>query len=172
MSNGPQKGGGQQKRPLYMQYPTGSCWDFTLSSEEQISGTVYCTDEFSETVVIQKPLVHTTLATEVRILSANAIVEATKAKPSEADGGSQDHQASFLFQPLPKIQKKALEERERRALRLAEESFRHINQKVRCVLANIIFFALTSELSFDEKNKCFVHLTYLPSCRVTDGCLL
>lgn len=35
-----------------------------------------------------------------------------------------------LTMPLPNVSRKALEERERRALRLAEESFSHINQKV------------------------------------------
>ena len=32
--------------------------------------------------------------------------------------------------PLPNVSRKALEERERRAVRLAEESFSHVNQKV------------------------------------------
>lgn len=127
------------KEPLlYLQYPVGSTWDFTLSTDERIAGaTVYCTDEVSDTVMIQKALAHTTLATEVRILQSSHIVQATKAaettgSSSRAVGGESSVEASsFLFQPLPKIQKKALEERERRAIRLAEDSFRHINQKVR-----------------------------------------
>ena len=35
--------------------------------------------------------------------------------------------------PLPNVAKKVLEERERRAIRLAEESFSHINQRVRFI---------------------------------------
>jgi hypothetical protein len=140
------------KEPLYLQYPVGSTWDFTLSTEERVVGaTVYCTDEVSETVMIQKALTHTTLATEVRIVQASHIVLATKCCAGGGDGGaeattgssgnsraaglgggeSSADVSSFLSQPLPKIQKKVLEERERRAVRLAEESFRHINQKVR-----------------------------------------
>jgi hypothetical protein len=44
--------------------------------------------------------------------------------------------------PLPKIQKKALEERERKALKLAEEKVRQINQKVRRCdqKARVLFF--------------------------------
>lgn len=37
-----------------------------------------------------------------------------------------------LTLPLPNVSRKALEERERRAMRIAEESFGHINQRVRC----------------------------------------
>jgi hypothetical protein len=123
------------KEPLFLQYPVGSTWDFTLSTDERILGaTVYCTDEVSDTVMIQKALTHTTLATEVRIVQSSHIVQATRqaADTGESSSSSADTSSSFLNQPLPKIQKKALEERERRAVRLAEESFRHINQKV-CV---------------------------------------
>jgi hypothetical protein len=150
------------KDPLYLQYPVGSTWDFTLSTEEKVIGaTVYCTDEVSETVMIQKALTHTTLATEVRIVQASHIVLATKCGDgdvAEATTGSSsnnnnraaglgggessssaDVMSSFLSQPLPKIQKKALEERERRAVRLAEESFRHINQKVRVIVFYMFF---------------------------------
>jgi hypothetical protein len=126
------------KEPLFLQYPVGSTWDFTLSTDERIVGaTVYCTDEVSDTVMIQKALAHTTLATEVRIVQSSHIVQATKQQPrADSTGESSADMSSFLNQPLPKIQKKALEERERRAVRLAEESFRHINQKVR------VFFSL------------------------------
>jgi hypothetical protein len=47
-------------------------------------------------------------------------------------------QVAPLSQPLPKIQKKALEEKERRAIRLAEESFKHINQKVRVFVSCLV----------------------------------
>ena len=42
--------------------------------------------------------------------------------------------------PLPNVSKKALEEREKRAIRLAEESFGHINQKVMFNLYIVVIF--------------------------------
>jgi hypothetical protein len=112
---------------LVVQYPVNSAWEFTLlPNQETITGRVYCTDETSQIVVLQKALVHTTLASEIQMVNVASIVQA-KALPDNAE----TQQVAPLSQPLPKIQKKALEERERRAVRLAEESFQHINQKVR-----------------------------------------
>ena len=134
-SGGPSNTGGKQ--PLYLQYPVGSTWDFTLKSGDDnvIAGaTVYCTDEVSDTVMVQKALTHTTLATEVRILQSSHILKAIRSATKD-DGESSTLEAAILSQPLPKIQKKALEDRERRAIRLAEDSFRHINQKVSALCA-------------------------------------
>lgn len=97
-----------------------------------MTGTVYCTDEVSNTVFIQKNLTHTTLATELRVLHAAQIARSKSVAPPEGDDGE-----SSALGSLPKVQKKALEEREKRAIRMAEESFRHINEKVR--LDNLIF---------------------------------
>lgn len=113
----------QQQQPLYLQYPANSSWEIDLSTGETVSGTVYCTDEVSNTVFLQKNLTHTTLATELRVVHASQIAR-SKSVPAE------DGESSTLGS-LPKVQKKALEEREKRAIRMAEESFRHINEKVR-----------------------------------------
>lgn len=109
------------------QYPVNTLWELTLPNEEVVSGRVYCTDEVSQTIVLQKSLVHTTLASEIRIVQASSIVSA---KPQPETTSSEGDTGIPLSRPLPKIQKKTLEDRERKALRLAEESFRHINQKV------------------------------------------
>lgn len=113
---------------LAEQYPINTLWEMTLENEETVSGRVYCTDDFSQSVVLQKPLSHTTLASEVRIVHASSVIRANRLSESSTDSNSP---ATPLSKPLPKIHKKALDERERKALRQAEESFKHINQKVR-----------------------------------------
>ena len=110
---------------LDTRFPVNSCWELTLENQETVSGCVYCTDEGSQTVVLQKPLVHTTLASEVRLVNALSIVRAVSKQDDAAAAAMPP-----LSTPLAKVQKKALEERERKAIKLAEESFRHINQKV------------------------------------------
>jgi hypothetical protein len=120
-------GQGAKKQPLVVQYPVNSVWEFTMQpNQEIISGRIYCTDETSQIVVLQKALVHTTLACEIQMVNVASIVQAKSLPDNE-----ETQQVAPLSQPLPKIQKKALEERERRAIRLAEDSFKHINQKVR-----------------------------------------
>ena len=48
-----------------------------------------------------------------------------------SDNTENDRYSSYVeITPLPVVSKKTLEEREKRAFRLAEESFAHINQKV------------------------------------------
>jgi hypothetical protein len=113
---------------LAQRFPVNSIQEITLTSGESISGRVYCTDEMSGSIVLQKALVHTTLASEIRIISVDYITKSVELKEESNPG----HVKPIpLNNALPKIQKKALEERERRAIRLAEESLRHINDKVR-----------------------------------------
>jgi transposase-like protein len=113
------------------QYPVNTLWEMTLENGEVVSGSVYCTDEFSQSVVIQKQLVHTTLASQLHVVNAAAVTKALR--QAEEEGGDGD-KGIPLSRPLLKVHKKVLEERERKALRQAEESFRHINQKVRQML--------------------------------------
>jgi hypothetical protein len=113
---------------LAQRFPVNSIQEITLTSGESISGRVYCTDEMSGSIVLQNALVHTTLASEIRIISVDYITKSVELKEESNPG----HVKPIpLNNALPKIQKKALEERERRAIRLAEESLRHINDKVR-----------------------------------------
>ena len=113
---------------LAQRFPVNSLQELTLSNGESVSGRVYCTDELTGSIVLQKALVHTTLAAEIRIVTVESVTKSVILP--------EDSQGTFvaptpLTQPLPKVQKKALEEREQRAVRLAEERLRHINQKVR-----------------------------------------
>jgi hypothetical protein len=117
------------KAPLSLRYPTNSTWEFTLHPNGDIAdGTVYCTDETSQMIVLQKSLVHTTLTFEVRMVQV-ASIKNEKLVSSSAENSAKGGDES-LSKPLPVVDKKVLEEREKRALRLAEESFRHINQNV------------------------------------------
>jgi hypothetical protein len=109
-------------------YPVNTLWEMTLENGDAVTGRVYCTDEFSRSVVLHRALAHTTLASEVRIVNAAAV---RAARRIDEPGGGEGIDVIPLSRPLPKIHKKVLEERERKALKLAEESFRHINQKVR-----------------------------------------
>jgi len=115
---------------LAERYPVNTLWEMTLENQETVSGRVYCTDDFSQSVVLQKPLVHTTLAADVRIVHASSIVKAERLEENEPQQSSSDAGIP-LSRPLPRIHKKTLEDREKKAIRQAEESFKHINQKVR-----------------------------------------
>lgn len=121
---------------LETRFPVHSAWKFTLSpSDETVRGRIYCTDEASQMVALQTALTHTTLATDMRIIHAASIAKAVEIKKTaEKNGEEEDDEDEIslpVTTPLPKVQKKALEDRERKAVRLAEESLRHINQKVR-----------------------------------------
>lgn len=123
---------------LSVRYPVNSTWEFTLQipeHEEIVSGDVYCTDEISQTIVLQKPLVHTTTSFEIRMVQVPSIKKEKLIRSSAENNNANnsdvnDLTVSGLSTPLPVIQKKVLDEREKRAIRLAEESFKHINQNV------------------------------------------
>jgi len=113
---------------LAQRFPVNSLQELTLNDGETVSGRIYCTDELTGSIVLQKALVHTTLASEIRIVP---VLSVTKSVVLSEENEASAVAPTPLTQPLPKIQKKAMEERERRAIRLAEEQLRHINQKVR-----------------------------------------
>ena len=120
-------GGSGGKALLSVRYPVNSSWEFTLPNDEIAAGTVYCTDEVSQIVVLQKALVHSTLTFEVRMVQVASIKKEKLVCSSTENSTNSDMSMS---KPLPVVQKKVLEEREKRAIKLAEESFLHINQNV------------------------------------------
>ena len=122
-------------------YPANSILELTLSPNgEVVKGLVYCTDEISNSIVIKKSLEYTTLASEYRIINASSVktkkiiaAEAPKSKVDEVGKpilGNDGSDVMEVFLPLPNVSKKNIEEREKRALYLAEEGMKHINQKV------------------------------------------
>ena len=125
---------------LSERFPVHTVWEFELENGDGggaesvvvVEGRVHCTDEFSQTVVLKRPLPHTTLAWEVRFVNASAVVRATpKADDTAVEDTNGGGTSVVHNRPLPKVHRRALEERERKALRQAEESFRQINQQVR-----------------------------------------
>lgn len=140
----------KEQDPLFVQYPVNAVVELQLIGGESVRGLVYCTDEISNTVVLKKSLVHTTLSSEIRIVNVACIQDkkvihaVAPDKPSgKGKEGGGGEVAEELAMPLANINKKALEEREKRALRLVEESFRHINEKVRPYNRTMLFFCLS-----------------------------
>ena len=132
--NGSSRRVGEKQPALCARYPANTSWEISLSTGETVTGTVYCTDEVSNTVFLQKHLTHTTLATELRVVHASQISRSKHLVDNKESGD----ESSSLLGDLPKVQKKALEEREKRAIRMAEDSFRHINEKVRAIRMNLM----------------------------------
>lgn len=130
---------------LHQLYPINSFVELTLGpgDGEKVSGVVYCTDDICNTVVLRKSLVHTTLVSEVRFISADSVVERKIIKKGDAAAagggggeGGEDADSSgptaadleeMARQLPPPPTRRALEEREKRALKLAEDSLLHIN---------------------------------------------
>lgn len=108
-------------KPLYETYPVNSVLELTLKGvDEKVKGVVYCTDEISQTVVLKKALTHTTLSSEIFVVQANAV---TNSQIIEQEASEEEKI------PIGNVSKKALEQQEKRAIRLAEEALQHINQK-------------------------------------------
>jgi hypothetical protein len=108
-------------KPLCEAYPVNSIVKLTLQPDnEVVEGMVYCTDESSQTIVLRKKLTHTTLASEIRVVNAGCVLN------SEVEGYEED---AALAMPLANVNKKFLEDRERKAISLAKDGLRHVNQK-------------------------------------------
>ena len=135
--------------PLFLQYKVNSIVELTLApNSETIRGLVYCTDHVSNSIVIKKSLKHTTLASEIHIINAASVTN-KKVILQEAPASAEEGEtAEELALPLPNVSKKALEEREKRAIRLAEESFRHINEKVRIRIISCAMYVVRVFQSF------------------------
>jgi len=141
-------GGGRNNNnnnSLASTYPVNTLMELKLApSGNTVRGLIYCTDEISNSIVIKRALAHTTLSSEITVINAASVTErkniAADAKAGGGDGGEGGDSVvkelagvgsldELKALPLPNVSKKALEERERRAIRLAEESFSHINQR-------------------------------------------
>ena len=106
--------------PLYIQYPVSSSWELTLTNDEKVQGEVYCTDPVAQMVALQDQL------NGIRMVSVAGIRESKQLKEAS------DNPIEAPSNPVHA--KKALEDREKKAIKLAQESFRHINPKVRQML--------------------------------------
>ena len=154
-------------------YPVNTLMELKVShdagsSGKTIRGLIYCTDEISNVVVLKKSLVHTTLSSEITVINASTVLE-KKTITSGDDNNDEEALRELagvgnldeLKLPLPNVNRKALEERERRAIKLAEESFSHINQKVSMLFANTIMQSIILLLflyirCFAAGERCYV----------------
>jgi len=125
--------------PLSTAYPVNTLMELKLKggsppNTTTLRGLIYCTDEVSNSIVLKKSLVHTTLSSEITVVNADCVLEKKSLDDDLVDEVEAKELAGVsdldeLKLPLPNVSRKALEERERRAVRLAEESFSHVNQK-------------------------------------------
>ena len=115
-------GGGESSTGMHSKYPISSQWEFKLKNGDVVKGEVYCTDPVSEVVVIQDTL------KDIRMISVASISESKQLSEASADA-----QAKLALTPGSNVvhAKKALEEREKRAVRIAQDSLKHLNPKVR-----------------------------------------
>lgn len=132
-------GGGTTRASLAAAYPVNTIMELKLApGGDTVRGLVYCTDEISNSIVLKKSLVHTTLSAEITVINAASVMERKSIDVNTLGDSSEEEELRQLAGvgsldelklPLPNVSKKALEEKERRAIRLAEESFSHINQR-------------------------------------------
>mmetsp|Transcript_93182 Transcript_93182/g.269136 ORF Transcript_93182/g.269136 Transcript_93182/m.269136 type:complete len:177 (+) Transcript_93182:219-749(+) len=99
---------------LYSKYPMSSAWELTLKDGEVVKGQVYCTDPVAGIVVLQE-------ASDIRMVSVSSIQESKRTKEAAKEQEPTPTEISHT--------KKILEEREKRAIKLAQESLRHLNAK-------------------------------------------
>ena len=112
----------QQQKPLFMKYPISSQWEFTLKSGETVKGEVYCTDPVADLVVLQDSM------NDIRMISVSCIDGESR---DDDDAATNSGENTIEKKPETTVHsKKALEEREKRAIRLAQESLKHINPEV------------------------------------------
>ena len=100
---------------LYSKYAISSAWELTLQDGEVVKGQVYCADPGAGIVVLQA-------VTDIRIVSVASIRDAKRTQEATK---TPEPTATEITHT-----KKALEEREKRAIKLAQESIRHLNPKV------------------------------------------
>lgn len=143
---------------LAQRFPVDAVLDFALSNGETVAGRVYCTDEASSTVVIQRALPHTTLSKELRILSARHIVT-TSPMTNHNNNDDPWSGATLPEQPLQDIQRKVLEERERKSIKQAKESLRHINPKV-CVGTSLLAVLLDIVATIISLSCCLLLFSF------------
>lgn len=133
-NNSSGSGGGSS---LATTYPVNTLMELKLAPTGQtVRGLIYTTDEMSNSIVLKKSLIHTTLASEITVIHAASVMEKKMLEVGKNGIGEESARElagvgnlEELKVSLPSVSRKALEEREKRALKLAEESFSHINQR-------------------------------------------
>jgi len=108
--------GGSSQQPLYAKYPISSQWEFTLKNGQSVKGEVYCTDPVADLVILQDS------QNDIRMISVSSIDAASREEANE--------EMTIEHNKVEAVHaKKAMEEREKRAIRMAQESLKHLNPK-------------------------------------------
>lgn len=145
-----------QTLPLSSIYPINTLMELTLNnnnSKEVTTGTIYCTDEVSNTIVLKKSLVHTTLTSEITVINAAVVTDRRIITAAAAEDEKEGEKTV-----LPNVSRRMVEERERRAIKLMEESFSHVNQQVRLGLFGGLFVALFTRNCVCHCTNRLIHL--------------
>lgn len=158
----------QQQLPLCSRYPISSQWEFTLTNGETVKGEVYCTDPLSDLLVLQDQL------NDIRMVAVSAISEARQVKEAPPAGASSQPAAPSPSNSMVHS-KKALEEREKRAIRLAQESLKHLNPKVGSIpLRRARTYRNCEEEASSDTTQLVTHPLFLsvnPKLPVMNQCL-
>lgn len=141
MKSSPQSSSGRnrwgKKLPLCEVYPVNSILELTLEpSGKVISGLVYCTDDVSNSIVLKRSHKNTPITSDVQIVNVSSIREkkiiqdlVASTKSTETSDRESLHVSDEMSVPILVVSKKEVEEIEKRAAKIAEESFLLINQK-------------------------------------------
>jgi len=141
MKSSPQSSSGMnrwgKKLPLCEAYPVNSIIELTLEPNgEVISGLVYCTDDVSNSIVLKRSHRNTPVTSDVQIVNVSSIrdkkiIRDLAASTESTDTSDQEvlNVSDEISVPILVVSKKEVEEIEKRAAKIAEETFHHINQK-------------------------------------------
>ena len=120
------------KTSLAVEFPLDATVRLKLTQGAPLEGKVYCTDEGSQTIVLTQSVSHSTLSHQVYCVSRHAVqaTEILQGPPNSKGKKNREQDDARTQQQQLQVHKKALEEQEKRAMRMAEEALMHINQKV------------------------------------------
>jgi len=123
------------QQPLYIKYPISSQWEFKLNNGETVQGEIYCTDQVADLIILQDPTNN-----DIRMISVTSIINGGETQQITENNNGSDieeddaiEKAATVTATTKKVDivhsKKVLDEREKRAIRLAQESLKHLNPK-------------------------------------------
>ena len=125
------------QQPLYIKYPISSQWEFKLNNGETVQGEIYCTDQVADLIILQD-----STNNDIRMISVTSIINGETQQITENNNGSDIEEDDAIEKAATATtkkvdivhSKKVLDEREKRAIRLAQESLKHLNPKVRTTI--------------------------------------
>ena len=134
------------QQPLYIKYPISSQWEFKLNNGETVQGEIYCTDQVADLIILQD-----STNNDIRMISVTSIINGETQQITENNNGSDIEEDDAIEKASAATtnkvdivhSKKVLDEREKRAIRLAQESLKHLNPKVRTTIYTCVRRVIT-----------------------------